>query len=225
MEFCRRPSPHRGAPADCRRLHRPRENSKRGARVRPDGVEADMRVTERSCSWNLVPRRQQRGRHGNKKLCDERMTARSRRTRVVERDAGDVDVTRPCKVCRSFLLCSDHVDGRQRATTDEQDRKPPLRGSDFSCASHLPLILLRQRDPRPSRRSPATISRRRPLEPLEAWWPLGEESLEPLGEVRAGGDPREMLELLVEMVVESVHSRRLVEEPLGDTVGARGAKG
>src|SRR5512144_1739022 len=56
---------------------------------------------------------------------------------------------------------------------------------------------------------------------LEVRRALGEEGFEPLGEVSPVGNPRQVLQLLVKMVVEPVDPRRLVQESLGDAVGPR----
>ena len=48
-----------------------------------------------------------------------------------------------------------------------------------------------------------------------------EEAREPLGEVAAVGDAGELLELAIEMMVEPVDARGLVDQALGDGEGRR----
>ena len=57
----------------------------------------------------------------------------------------------------------------------------------------------------------------------EARRALLEEGRDPLGEVRAVGDARELVELAVEVGVETVNAHRLVHQALGHGVGARSA--
>lgn len=89
--------------------------------------------------------------------------------------------------------------------------------------------MLRPRRLEPSRNQRSPTGRphhfRLALRLVEASCSLREEGLEPLGEVPPVRDARQLLELPVEVVVESVHPCRLVEQPLGHAVGTRRPRG
>src|SRR6266508_6169870 len=84
---------------------------------------------------------------------------------------------------------------------------------------------------------PGFLGRHRALDPLiaprprrarslvEAGRPPGQEGVEPLGEVPPVSDAGQALELLVEVIVQAVDSRGLVEKALGDAVRAGRALG